>query len=125
MRHRLPPLRLVAALFGAALGVGVGSAPAQAQANGAGWTASDEDSLILELRSGQYKLGEPMRGYQIPGGACVDLADLIQALGQPGELELQRIRHGRGGVLVGHRSAERFIARVTVGSNRRISDSPP
>ena len=87
MRHRLPQLRLAAALFGAALGVGVGSAPAQAQAHGTGWTANDEDSPILELRSGQYKLGEPMRGYQIPAGVCVDLADLIQALDLPVRLD--------------------------------------
>lgn len=83
MRHRRPPLRLAAALIGAAIGLGVASASAQAQA----WSANDDDSLILELRSGQYKLGEPMRGYQTPGGVCVDLADLIQALDLPVRLD--------------------------------------
>ncbi len=85
MRHRLPPLRLAAALIGTALGVGMGGASALAQ--GTGWTANEDDALLLELRSGQYKLGETMRGYQIPAGVCVDLADLIQALDLPVRLD--------------------------------------
>lgn len=82
MKPRLPQLRLIAALFGAALGVGAsGTAAAQT------WSANEDDSLLLELRSGQYKLGEPMRGYQTPAGICVDFADLIQALDLPVRLD--------------------------------------
>ncbi|MEY4237884.1 MAG: hypothetical protein RL339_485 [Pseudomonadota bacterium] len=83
MRGNLPPLRHVAALLGAAFGVVGASAPAHAQS----WSANDDDSLLLELRSGQYRLGEPLRGYQTPAGVCVDFADLIQALDLPVRLD--------------------------------------
>jgi hypothetical protein len=83
MRGNLPPLRHVAALLGAAFGVVGASAPAHAQA----WSANEDDSLLLELRSGQYRLGEPLRGYQTPAGVCVDFADLIQALDLPVRLD--------------------------------------
>ncbi|MEN9682822.1 MAG: hypothetical protein RIQ99_1448 [Pseudomonadota bacterium] len=51
------------------------------------WRASEDDQLLLELRSGSYRLGEPLRGYQTPGGTCVDFADLIQALDLPLRLD--------------------------------------
>ncbi len=66
-----------------AAGFAVWAAPAQAEA----WKASDDDSLILELRSGKYKLGESLRGYQTPAGVCVDFADLIQTLDLPIRLD--------------------------------------
>ena len=75
------PLRKLAALVGAVLAVW--AMPAQAES----WTANDDDSLLLELHSGKYKLGEPLRGYQTPGGVCVDFADLIQALDLPVRLD--------------------------------------
>lgn len=86
MKPLLPHLRLVAALLGAAFGV-VSAGAVQAQPGGAAWTATDDDSLLLELRSGQYRLGEPLRGYQTPAGICVDFADLIQALDLPVRLD--------------------------------------
>ena len=76
-------LRRLAVLFGAAIGVAAASAPAQAQ----NWTANEDDSLLLELRSGQYRIGEPLRGYQTQAGVCVDFADLIQALDLPVRLD--------------------------------------
>ncbi len=82
-RGLLPSLRHWAALIGAAFGVVVAGAPAHAQ----GWSANDDDALLLELRSGPYRLGEPLRGYQTDGGVCVDLADLIQALDLPLRLD--------------------------------------
>ena len=66
-----------AALGAAALGVWAG--PAQAEA----WQPSEDDALLLELHSGQYKIGEALRGYQTPEGVCVDFADLVQALDLP------------------------------------------
>ncbi len=43
---------------------------------------------MLELRSGQYRLGETLRGYQTPGGGtCVDFVDLIQAMDLPIRLD--------------------------------------
>lgn len=48
---------------------------------------SADDTLLLELRSGSYILGEPLRGYQTRQGVCVDLADAIQALDVPVRLD--------------------------------------
>lgn len=78
-----PKLRQIAALIGAALGMIMAAAPVEAEP----WAAQEDDALLLELRSGQYRLGEPMRGYQTPTGVCVDLADLIQALDLPIRLD--------------------------------------
>jgi len=69
------------------------------------WQASDDDSLMLDLRSGQYKLGESMRGYQTPEGVCVDLADLIQALDLPVRLD-RKSRRATGWIFA---ESERFI----------------
>lgn len=83
MNRRLPVLAKAVALWAAVFGVWTGS-PAQAE----GWAPDPEDQLLLELHSGAYKLGEPLRGYQAPkGGVCVDFADLIQALDLPVRLD--------------------------------------
>jgi hypothetical protein len=76
------PIRLLsaAASFAAALFVVSG---AQAEE----WKPSEDDSLLLELHSSGYKLGEPLRGYQTPSGICVDFADFIQALDLPVRLD--------------------------------------
>lgn len=81
MNHWLARTRKAAALFAAVLGVW--AAPVQAE----GWIANEDDSLLLELRSGQFRLGEPLRGYQTPAGVCIDFADLIQALDLPVRLD--------------------------------------
>ncbi len=84
-------LRHLAVLIGAAFGVAGAGASARAEtpanAQVGTWHANEDDSLLLELRSGQYRLGEPLRGYQTPTGICVDLADLIQALDLPVRLD--------------------------------------
>lgn len=75
-------LTAVAALAAAAVGVlpqSAGAAP--------GWQPSEDDALLLELHSGQYKLGETLRGYQTPKGVCVDFGDLIQAMDLPIRLD--------------------------------------
>lgn len=82
------PSWLLRVLLGVAASLVAFGAPARAQA----WTASEEDSLLLELRSGAYRLGEPLRGYQTNGGICVDFADLIQALDLPIRLDKQARR---------------------------------
>ncbi|HOB12681.1 MAG TPA: carboxypeptidase-like regulatory domain-containing protein [Novosphingobium sp.] len=81
MRQWLARTRKIAALAGAVLAVW--AQPAQADA----WRANEDDSLLLELHSGKYRLGEPLRGYQTPTGVCVDFADLIQALDLPIRLD--------------------------------------
>jgi len=82
MRRALPWLRQAAALVAAVVAVHAGDA-----AQASPWAANDDDALLLELHSGKYKLGQPMRGYQTPGGVCVDFADLIQALDLPVRLD--------------------------------------
>lgn len=62
----------LAALFGAA------GASAQAE-----WEAHPDDSLLLDVRLGEYRLGDGVRGYQTPGSVCIDLADTIAALDLP------------------------------------------
>lgn len=83
MTHWPALLRNAAALFGAALGVCAAGGSARAEA----WNPTEDDQLLLELRSGAYKLGEPMRGYQTPTGVCLDFADLIQTLDLPVRLD--------------------------------------
>ncbi len=55
--------------------------------SGDGWTANDDDSWLLDLRSGKYQLGQGVRGYQTPTGLCVDLGDIILALDLPVSLD--------------------------------------
>ncbi|WP_424427513.1 MSCRAMM family protein [Parasphingorhabdus sp.] len=51
------------------------------------WTASDDDALLFDLRSGKYRLGDGVRGYQTDSGVCVDLADIIMAMDIPLRLD--------------------------------------
>lgn len=44
------------------------------------WQANDDDAWLFDLRAGQWRLGEGVRGYQTPSGLCVDLADMIVGL---------------------------------------------
>ncbi|MEY4720695.1 MAG: hypothetical protein RIQ46_420, partial [Pseudomonadota bacterium] len=63
--------RSAAVVLAAALGVcGLG---ASGPAHAAGWQANEDDALVLELRSGQYRLGDTLRGYQTPAGVCIDM----------------------------------------------------
>ena len=77
MMDRISQIRRAAALGAAA--VAVWAAPANAEA----WQPGEDDALLLELHSGQYKIGDALRGYQTPGGVCVDFADLVQTLDLP------------------------------------------
>lgn len=51
------------------------------------WTANDDDALLFDLRSGNYRLGDGVRGYQTDSGICVDLADMIIAMDIPLRLD--------------------------------------
>ena len=51
------------------------------------WTASDDDALLFDLRSGKYRLGDGVRGYQTDAGICVDLADMIMVMDIPLRLD--------------------------------------
>jgi hypothetical protein len=61
----------------------VWSVPGLAQ----GWSANQDDSLLLELHTRSYKVGDTIRGYQTPKGVCIDFADLIQTLDLPVRLD--------------------------------------
>ncbi|WP_373491225.1 collagen binding domain-containing protein [Parasphingorhabdus sp.] len=58
--------------------------PVHADSN---WSASDDDALLFDLRSGNYRLGNGVRGYQTDNGVCVDLADIIIAMDIPLRLD--------------------------------------
>ena len=47
------------------------------------WVAHDDDALLFDIRSGKYRLGDGVRGYQTSTGICVDFADMIMALDLP------------------------------------------
>jgi len=51
------------------------------------WSASDDDALLFDLRAGNYRLGDGVRGYQTDAGICVDLADIIIAMDLPLRLD--------------------------------------
>lgn len=51
------------------------------------WTANDDDALLFDLRSGKYRLGDGVRGYQTDKGVCADFADIIMALDLPIRLD--------------------------------------
>jgi len=51
------------------------------------WAASDDDALLFDLRSGNYRLGDGVRGYKTDSGICVDLADMIIAMDLPLRLD--------------------------------------
>ena len=53
----------------------------------AGWTANDDDALLFDLRSGKYRLGDGVRGYQTDNGICADFADVIMAFDVPIRLD--------------------------------------
>jgi hypothetical protein len=73
-----------AATIAAALAL-LASGTAAAQAGG--YTPSEEDAILLQLQVRGYRLANDLRGYQTPGGACVDLADVIQSLDLPIRLD--------------------------------------
>lgn len=51
------------------------------------WEANDDDALLFDIRSGKYRLGDGVRGYQTSTGVCVDFADMVIALDLPIRLD--------------------------------------
>lgn len=47
------------------------------------WQANEDDALLFDLRVGQWRVGDGVRGYQTPSGVCVDFADIVMAFDLP------------------------------------------
>ncbi len=45
-----------------------------------GWTATPDDALLLDVRLGSYQVGEGVRGYTTPEGACLIFSDIAATL---------------------------------------------
>src|SRR3990170_8525548 len=58
-----------------------------AAAQDGGYQPTEEDSILLQLQVKGYRLANDLRGYQTPGGVCIDLADVIQSLDLPIRLD--------------------------------------
>ena len=82
MNRRFKRLLGVAAGFAATFGV---CAPAFAQS--ADRQVEEDDFLLLQLTVKNYRLTQDVRGYQVDGGVCLDLADVIQSLDLPIRLD--------------------------------------
>lgn len=111
-----------AVLAGLAL---VGLVPAGAQAlektpvslAADGWSPNEDDSWLFDVRSGQYRLGDGVRGYQTPQGICVDLADVVLALDLAVRVD-KKLRRATGWVFDERRSLtiDRDAGEVRAGS---------
>lgn len=104
---------LLRALIGALIVCGVSAAHAAPV-----WTANPDDALLFDVRLGQYRLGEGVRGYQTPEGSCLDLADVIIALDVPVRLD-KKLRRATGWVFEERRTVviDREVNTVQIMNN--------
>jgi len=81
------------------------------------WAPNDDDSWLFDVRSGQYRLGDGVRGYQTPQGVCVDLADVVLALDLAVRVD-KKLRRATGWVFDERRSLtiDRDAGEVRAGS---------
>lgn len=81
------------------------------------WAANEDDRWLFDLRSGQYRLGDGVRGYQTPQGICVDLGDMVLALDLAVRID-KKLRRATGWVFDERRSLliDRDAGGVRVGS---------
>ena len=70
-----------------ALAAGAFSVPATPVYAQSGWTANDDDALLLDIRAGKYRVGDGVRGYRTGTGTCIDFADTIMSLDLPVRLD--------------------------------------
>ena len=69
-----------------AVAIGIVTIPV-ASAHAAAWQPSEDDALLFDVRVGQWRVGDGVRGYQTDTGICVDLADVIIAFDLPVRLD--------------------------------------
>lgn len=62
------------------------------------WLPNVDDSWLFDMRSGSYRLGDGVRGYQTPQGVCVDLGDMILTLDLAVRVD-RKLRRATGWVL--------------------------
>ncbi len=74
------------ALTALAVAAGIVTIPA-ASAYAAPWAANEDDALLFDVRVGQWRVGDGVRGYQTDSGVCVDFADVIIAFDLPVRLD--------------------------------------
>ena len=111
--HNLSAVAVLAAAFGVVGG------PAQAQG---GYALTTDDTLLFELHSNKYKLGETIRGYQTAaGGACVDFGDLIQAMDLPLRLD-RKSRRATGWLFA---ESETFVLDREANTVQNVNTSRP
>ncbi len=81
------------------------------------WAPNEDDSWLFDVRSGQYRLGDGVRGYQTPQGVCVDLADVVLALDLAVRVD-RKLRRATGWVFDERRSLtiDRDAGEVRAGS---------
>lgn len=81
------------------------------------WAPNEDDSWLFDMRSGAYRLGDGVRGYQTPQGVCVDLADMVLALDLAVRVD-KKLRRATGWVFDERRSLtiDRDEGAVRVGS---------
>ena len=70
------------ALTAFAVATGIVAMPV-APAFAAGWQPSEDDALLFDVRVGQWRVGDGVRGYQTDSGICIDFADTIMAFDLP------------------------------------------
>jgi hypothetical protein len=91
MRPLISKLKCWIAAF---VAIGALGQPALARAD-AVWKPNADDAVLFELRLGQYRLGDGVRGYQTPAGVCVDMADMVMALDLPVRVD-KKLRRATG-----------------------------
>lgn len=81
------------------------------------WAPNEDDSWLFDVRSGQYRLGDGVRGYQTPQGVCVDLGDVVLALDLAVRVD-KKLRRATGWVFDERRSLtiDRDAGEVRAGS---------
>lgn len=69
--------------------VGAGAVTASPSSPGRdGWVADPEAQFLLDVKVRQYRLGDGVRAYQTPEGACVLLGDFVNTLDVPIQIDL-------------------------------------
>ena len=78
--------KAVKALTALAVATGIVVMPV-APAFASGWQANEDDALLFDVRVGQWRVGDGIRGYQTDTGVCIDFADIIIAFDLPVRLD--------------------------------------